>query len=200
MPPISMLALMRRPMMMPEPMLRSETPKPRPTRAENALTTTGMVSTIHCSCVARNDKPESDERGHHRERRLARLRPARVEHDQRLARGDAVGERQVLVVDEVLAQRHRQEHAEQPRRRRATRTSACASGGRRSRCRARPPACRTPRAASTETRSARPSCRPSGRCCSPSGCSSCENRPSARNPKNAETTEMFGPKPNFRTM
>ena len=38
MPPISMLALMRRPMMMPEPMLRSETPKPSPTRPEKSLT------------------------------------------------------------------------------------------------------------------------------------------------------------------
>ena len=59
MPPISMLALMRRPMIIPEPMLSSETPNPRPTRAENAFTASGMLSTIHRSCVARKTRPES---------------------------------------------------------------------------------------------------------------------------------------------
>ena len=62
MPPISMLALIRRPMIMPEPMLSSDTPNPRPTRAENAFTASGMLSTIHRSCVARNASPESTER------------------------------------------------------------------------------------------------------------------------------------------
>ena len=37
-PPINMLALIRSPMIIPEPMLSSETPNPRPTRAENAFT------------------------------------------------------------------------------------------------------------------------------------------------------------------
>ena len=54
-----MLALIRMPMMMPEPMLSSDTPKPRPTRGEKSLTTSGMVSRIHCSTVARNTSPEA---------------------------------------------------------------------------------------------------------------------------------------------
>ena len=46
-------------MMMPEPMLSNETPNPSPTRAENALAATGMLSTIQRSCVARNVSPDS---------------------------------------------------------------------------------------------------------------------------------------------
>ena len=34
-------------MMMPEPMFSSEMPKPMPTRAEKALSVTGIVSAIH---------------------------------------------------------------------------------------------------------------------------------------------------------
>ena len=117
MPPISMLALMRRPMIIPEPMLSSETPNPRPTRAENAFSASGMLSTIHRSCVARNDQAREHQRANHHERRLARLLAARVEHDQRFSRGNAVRERQVLILDEVLAQRHGEQHAEQPGRR-----------------------------------------------------------------------------------
>ena len=58
-PPISMLALMRRPMMMPEPMLRSDTPKPSPTRPEKSLTTSGTASLTHCRTVARNTRPDA---------------------------------------------------------------------------------------------------------------------------------------------
>ncbi len=46
-PPMNMLVLILSPMMMPEPTFRNEMPKPMPTRAENALTDTGIVSTIH---------------------------------------------------------------------------------------------------------------------------------------------------------
>ena len=46
-PPMNMLVLMRSPMMMPDPMFRNEMPNPMPTRAEKALTETGIVSTIH---------------------------------------------------------------------------------------------------------------------------------------------------------
>ena len=116
-PPMSMLALMRRPMMIPEPTLSSERPKPTPARAENAFTTTGIVSLIHASCVARKRRPDANERADHRVRRLPRLRAARVEHDQRLAGRDAVGEGKILVLDEVLAERHRHEDAEQSGRR-----------------------------------------------------------------------------------
>ena len=49
---------MRSPMMMPEPMLRSDTPKPRPTRPEKSLTTSGIASRIHCNVVARKTTPE----------------------------------------------------------------------------------------------------------------------------------------------
>ena len=59
MPPISMLALMRRPMMMPEPMLSSDTPNPRPTRGEKSFTTSGMLSRTHCITVTRNTRPEA---------------------------------------------------------------------------------------------------------------------------------------------
>ena len=61
------------------------------------------------------EQPRGHERAHHGKRRLARLRSVRVERDERLAGGDAVGERQVLVVDEVLAQRHGEKDAEQAR-------------------------------------------------------------------------------------
>jgi hypothetical protein len=57
--PMNMLVLIRSPMMIPEPMLRNETPKPKPTRAENALTINGIESRTHCRTVARNVMPES---------------------------------------------------------------------------------------------------------------------------------------------
>ena len=61
------------------------------------------------------DQPRGHERAHHGQRRLARLGSVCVEGDERLAGRDAVRKRQVFVVDEVLAERHREKHAEQPR-------------------------------------------------------------------------------------
>ena len=104
------------------------------------------------------DEPRDDQRTHHGERRLARLRAVRVEHDERFAGGDAVGERKVLVFDEVLAEWNGEEHAEQPRRRQPDeRLHARQSHVEPARW-VGAHACRTRRAASTETRSGPPSC------------------------------------------
>jgi hypothetical protein len=63
------------------------------------------------------DHAGQDQRTEHHEGRLAGLLAARVEHDHGLAGRDAVRKRQVLVLDEVLAQRHREQNAQQSRRR-----------------------------------------------------------------------------------
>ena len=54
-----MLALIRKPIMMPEPIFSSEMPNPSPTTPEKRFTTSGIVSTIHLSCVARNVTPDA---------------------------------------------------------------------------------------------------------------------------------------------
>ena len=60
---------------------------------------------------ARRDRAADPERG---DARAGLLRPL-VEHEQRLARGGAVREREVLLVDVVLAERHGEQHAEEAR-------------------------------------------------------------------------------------
>ena len=198
MPPISMLALMRRPMIIPEPMLSSETPNPRPTRAENAFTASGNVVDDPPQLRGEEQQPREHQRADHHERRLARLLAARVEHDQRLSRGDAVRERQVLILDEVLAQRHREQHAEQSGRRqpderlhaREVDVEAAARFGREDVERREQPAQKrdlSGRRAGSLDDVVFPAV------------VVLRERPSAMNPKKAETTEMFGPKPNLRT-
>ena len=173
MPPISMLALMRSPMMMPDPMFSSDTPKPRPSARREGVDRDGNRVGDPLQLRRRGTAvPTTTQRADHRERRLARLRAVRVEHDERFARRDAVGEGQILVFDEMLAQRHGEEHAEQARRRqphqrlhaRQVHVEAAAGlGGEHVEGGEQP----------AEKRDlSRRRCRRSARRCSPSGCSS----------------------------
>jgi hypothetical protein len=102
MPPINMLALMRSPMMMPEPMLRSDTPKPRPTRPEKSLTTSGIASRIHCNVVARKTTPEETSAAIIANADFRACGPCASSAISVSPVRDAVGKRQVLVVDECL--------------------------------------------------------------------------------------------------
>ena len=75
---------------------RREPDRARGASSVISITAADAIAPIASACAAR-----------------ARFGAARVEHDERLAGGHAVGVGQLLVDDEVLAQRHRQQHAEQ---------------------------------------------------------------------------------------
>jgi hypothetical protein len=197
--PIIMLALTRSPMMMPDPMLSSETAKPTPARAEKALRVTGMASTTQRSCVARNVSPDATRdptianvdcrASGPRESSMMRVSPAATPSGKRSCSssmkwrrsGTAISTPRIPAAESQIQVFSQVRCTSNPLPGSAARMSKAASSQQRKAiCPAVVPAVWTTLFSQRLYER--------------------EKRPSARKPKKAETTEMLGPKPNLSTM